>query len=169
MYLAATAKQKNSSKVALCRAVLWWHSIGLCTVIMTEYGKEGQDGLLSTTARCALKADPMELPDALKGPDASSDEAPALSELFTRLAVPAGVQAGQVVDHLCRCSPQLSENNIMMHIAFKVHASTYESVKGNGPQAVAELHALIASQPDVVCQLLQFSRDCIFKPTHALI
>lgn len=87
------------------RAVLWWHSVGLCTVLMTEYGRQGEDGLLAATAQCALKQGPMELPEALKDPDAvSPDEAPALSALFARLAVPAGVQEGQVVDYLCRCN-----------------------------------------------------------------
>lgn len=78
--------------------------MGLCTVLVTEHGQDGEEGLKGATAQCLLKEDPMELPEALKDPEnASSDEAPALSTLFTRLAVPAGdVGPGQVVDHLCR-------------------------------------------------------------------
>lgn len=87
-----------------CRSLLWWHRVGLCTVLVTEYGEEGQNGLLSSTARCVLKEDPMELPETLSDPDdVSPDASPALSALFTRLSVPAGsVQPGQVVNHLCR-------------------------------------------------------------------
>ena len=80
--------------------------MGLCTVLVTEYGEEGNDGLLSSTARCVLKEDPMELPEALTDPgEASNEDTPALSDLFTRLCVPAGAaQTEQVVNHLCWCA-----------------------------------------------------------------
>jgi hypothetical protein len=78
--------------------------VGLCTVIITEYGDEREEGLARATAALVLKQDPMELPDALKDLDAvPRDEAPALSALFTQLTIPAGsAQAGQILNHHCR-------------------------------------------------------------------
>lgn len=113
--LPAAARQQSGNKDTVCRAILWWHSVGLCTVLMSEYGSEGEDALHCATARCVLKEGHMELPEALQDPDdVASDQAPALSALFTRLSVPAGVQAGQVVDHLCRF-PAL---NYSQHLCF---------------------------------------------------
>jgi hypothetical protein len=77
--------------------------VGRCTVIVTDYGSLGPDGLLEEPgAWCVMKKGVLKVqPQEAAAGDSAN--APALAQLFEKLSVPAGaVQAGQVLSHMCQ-------------------------------------------------------------------
>lgn len=81
------------------RVLLWWHSIDVCSVLVTSYGDADAESLPGTSAVCALASKPVAAP----APTNEDGTEKKFALEFEKFTVPAGSKLrGQVLDHLCR-------------------------------------------------------------------